>query len=137
MAPQPRISFEGFLETNITPSATIPAMRMGLQLGCHEFDQKSLGIVPTASLSVTNILLTVRVLGGGSYRPFIMGGLGTYHALGVFKLGGQLGTGLDVPVSNLVSFVPGLSFHAVAAPQPQIGRLQWFDAFLGLALRLP
>ena len=132
----PGFHFESFLEARVTPPAVFPAVRLGFELGFHEFDAKNLGTVSSASLNVTNLALTGRVLGGGSYRPFILAGFGFYDVLGVLKPGGQLGAGLDVPVSRLVSLVSGVSFHAVSAPQPQIGRLQWFDAYLGLTLRL-
>jgi hypothetical protein len=133
----PGFHFDGFLEARITPPAVTPDVRLGVELGFHEFDPKNQGMTSAANLNVTNFSPIVRILGGGSYHPFILAGFGVYHAFGALKPGGQLGAGLDVPVSRLVSFVPGLSFHVVSAPQPQIGRLQWFDAFLGFTLRLP
>jgi hypothetical protein len=133
----PGFHFEGFLEARVTPPAVAPDVRLGLEIGFHEFDPKNPSAISAANLNVTNFSPIVRILGGGSYRPFILAGFGAYHAYGVTKPGAQLGAGLDVPISRLVSFVPGLTFHVVAAPQPPLGRLEWFDAFLGFTLRLP
>jgi hypothetical protein len=130
----PAFHFQGFLEARVTPSTAKPAVRLGLQLGFHEFDSK--GDVPGSSLSVTNLSFTARVLGGGVYRPFLLAGYGGYHAASVWKAGVQAGGGLEVPVSRYISLMPGVAFHSVRAPQPSIGDLKWWEGYLGFALRV-
>jgi hypothetical protein len=135
----PGFHFQGFLEGRVTSVSTKPTLRLGLQLGFHEFDAKSAGIVSGSALSVTNLSFTARALGGsaGSYRPFLLAGYGVYHAAGVVKPGAQVGGGLDLPVPRGISLMPGVAFHSVNAPQGQIGRLSWWEAYLGFAFRVP
>ena len=57
-------------------------------------------------------------------------------AAGVLKQGAQVGSGLAIPVSKGISLMPGVALHSVSAPQPQIGRLYWWDAYLGFEFRV-
>ena len=131
----PGFHFQGFLEARVTKNAAKTTLRLGLQVGFHEFDAKAPGIVSGAGLSVTNLSLTARVLGNAAYRPFFLAGYGVYHAAGVLKPGAQVGTGLAIPVAKGISLMPGVAFHTVNAPQSQIGRLYWWDAYLGFTFQ--
>ncbi len=132
----PGFNFQGFLEAPVTKPTAKATVRLGVQLGFHEFDTKA-SVVSGSSLSVTNLSFTARLLGGASYRPFFLAGYGVYHVASVWKPGVQAGVGLAIPVSKGISLMPGVAFHSVNAPQPQIGHLYWWDAYLGFTFRIP
>jgi hypothetical protein len=132
----PGFNFQGFVEARVTKPSAKPTVRLGYQLGFHEFGAKTSGIVSGSALTVTNMSLTARVLGNASYRPFVLAGFGVYHAAGVLKPGAQVGSGIAIPVSKGISLMPGVALHSVSAPQPQIGRLYWWDAYLGFEFRV-
>jgi len=85
---------------------------------------------------VTNVSLAGRWLGSGPYRPFFLLGIGGYHTLGTWKLGAEIGAGLEAPITPRVSLLTAVTFHTVAAPSSAAGRLQWLDASLGFAIGL-
>jgi hypothetical protein len=132
--------FTGFLESRITPAGFVPAARVGLQLGYHEFGSKLPGTVgganSTANLGVTNISVAGRLLGPTPFRPFVLLAVGGYHALSVWKPGVQVGAGVDVPVARRVSVIAQTAYHSVATSQPGLGRLQWLVATIGLSFAI-
>ncbi len=124
----PTSQFGGFLERELGGS-----VRLGLEAGYHTFGAKP-PAAPADSLGVTELSLGGRWLGSGSLRPYALLGLGGYHTLGTWKLGAELGAGLDLRIAPRVSLVTGATFHSVAAPTPAVGRLEWIDASLGLSI---
>lgn len=123
----PASHFGGFLERALSGS-----LRVGVEAGYHAFDEKAPATSDT--LGVTEVSLAGRWLGTGPYRPFVLLGLGGYRALGTWKLGAELGAGVDLRIAPRVSLVSGATFHTAAAPAATAGRLQWIDASLGFAV---
>jgi hypothetical protein len=110
-------------------------LRLGLQVGYHEFDGRQREPFFNQHLEVVNVTFYTRWRWTtGSVHPFIIGGLGAYNSRGHWDGGAQLGAGLEVPVTGKVSLMSGITVHHVNSSRVD---LDWVDASIGMLFRLP
>jgi hypothetical protein len=125
----------GFMFAVQTEYQTTPALRLGLQLGYHQFAAE-----PAASadnLGVTNLSGFARfTIPTPNYRVFLMAGPGAYRVSGSWKPGAQFGGGLEVQPASGIFLSVGTAFHVAGAPAQDIGKLKWFDAYIGVSFRV-
>lgn len=112
--------------------AMAPNLRIALQGGYHEFDEK---FESATNLGMTNLSLLLRWTGTApTARPFVIAGPGAYRANGTTRGGVQFGVGYEVPVTPSVSLTAGATMHRVSGDRP---RPMWIDGYLGFLFRIP
>ncbi|MGE5233375.1 MAG: hypothetical protein ACM3OB_04630 [Acidobacteriota bacterium] len=108
--------------------------RLGLEAGYHGFAAKRTN--PLDDLGVSELAVVGQWIGGGStIKPTITVGVGDYRVEGAWKIGAQLGVGLELPIQPKLALTTGLSAHLVN--NSRAGDLRWIDATLGLRFAAP
>jgi hypothetical protein len=111
------------------------SLRLGLQLGYHDFDAEN--TVLTDNLGVTNVSFLLRGINPGpNFWPYFQVGIGAYLHDGDWDTGVQAGLGLELPVNQRISLATGATAHFVDLGS-EIADLQWTDVYLGFLFRLP
>jgi len=126
----------GFMFAVQTEYQATSNVRLGLQLGYHQFAQEPAN--SPDNLGVTNLSGLVRVTAPTpNYRVFLMAGPGAYRVNSSWKPGAQFGGGFEVQAASGVLLSVGTAFHVTGTPpQTDIGKLKWVDAYIGLSFRI-